>query len=249
MCSTILPDGLLRIPGSSIKEKFKSFIGDYPHMDIYGLLISPDPNHPLSKVIINHWNNIHHATGDNILIILFQPPKELTENYKIYWRERLGNKFEKIFNSWQEVPEQGVAYRFIDLFEEPKIKLTQLPCLVLFTDINDRRAVVRSIPNLAHDKLYIFLLGLFDEMKRCCVNGTSPEIRLKCLERALTSPSAEIKVRLGDMTDYLKNNPAQTIITAISFLLALASQNLIPLTPAVIQALMSLRDSVKKSYK
>jgi hypothetical protein len=259
MCSTIrIPSKPFQHPISKgdkkkLKEakeaEFKSYIAKHPKMLVYGLLLSQDPTHPITDVINDHWYDIHYATGDDILIILYQAPPIWIENYKNYWKNRIEYPhFDKVWERWQGGIEPGIAYSDIDLFN-PKIKLTQLPCLALFTDINDRKAVIRSLPFLEPNSLYKFLLAIFEEIKTCCENQEDSDLRSNCLRNALTSPSARVKEKMGDIAIFLEQHPAQISFTAISFLLALASQNLLPLAPWVMQGLMSIRDTIKQSNK
>ena len=157
---------------------------------------------------------------------------------------QLGESFEKTWQDWQKGLDSGVAYDYLDLFESP-IKPSQLPCLVLFTDPEKHKAVVRSIPNWDVESLYRLFIGMLETISRCY--ELPPEERLECLRSSLTSPSARTLAELAHMkdqvVDYLKQNPAQTVITTVSLVLALATANVLPLCPAVVSILKVVKDT------
>ena len=215
----------------------------FPDVAVYGLLLTQDPKHPISQMLRDRWSRLHHLTGSRFLLVVFQPPSDWSENIKDFWKEQLGEDFEKTWQYWQKGLDSGIAYDYLDLFESP-IKPSQLPCLVLFTDPVKRNAVIVSIPNWDVDSLYRFFTGMVEAIKECY--KLQPDKRLECIRSSLASPNAKILSQLDHMKDmtaeYLKQNPAQTIITTVSFVLALATANVLPLSLSIVSILKVVKD-------
>jgi hypothetical protein len=219
------------------------------HADVYGLLLNVDTNHPIAQVTAKRWDQLHHLTGDSIVVVAFQPPKTFSQDFRDYWREKLGaREYEKAMKAWKK-PVEGRAYDYSGFLEGLRIKETQLPCMVLFTDPHAHEAAIRPIPNWPEDDLYDLLEAIFTDAKEC---GQLPEAeRLEWLKDKLTSPTRRAKDEVGHLTDeafdYCKAHPAWVALTAISFVIALSTGGILPLTPAIIGILKALKDAVASS--
>ena len=219
---------------------------------IYGLLITTDPKHPLSGVIKDRWSEYHHLTGDRFWLVAFDPPAKLSEDFKEYWRRKLGRNFDKVWRAWRKRRgmDPGAAYRHFRLYVRPGSKWPRPPFLVLFTDPDSRRAVVRTLPKWDPESLHELLAGIFEAVVRCC-SEPSPAKRLTCLERSLTSPTARgltlfrhVRARAAEM---FLEHPAMVVGTTASFILALANASVLPL--AGIPGVMAVLEEIKALRK
>ncbi|AKB24775.1 hypothetical protein MSMTP_1306 [Methanosarcina sp. MTP4] len=204
-----------------------------PNINVYGLLLTRDFKHPLSKMVSERWYDLHNLTGSNFLLIAFNPPTEWRDDFKKYWTEKLGEEFEIFWEEWKSGFMPGGAVQYGDLFE-PEIKISQYPCLILFTDPNNlecQKVVVRSLPDWDVDSLYYLLSGMIESIKEC---GKKPEEkRLECLQSSLTSPTAKFldhykHVKMQAL-DYMKKHPSQILLTTANFIFAFSSANILSL--------------------
>jgi len=202
---------------------------------VYGLLLVTDPKHPLAEIVRDHFDELHHLTGEKFLLGVFQPPAQWSEGFKDYWRNQLGKDFESTWQSWQRGLEPGVAYDYTDLFEEP-LKPSQLPCLVLFTDLKEKKAVIRSLPKWDKDNLLKLLINIFGKVKDCC--NYPDDQRMGCLQQSLNSPQTLISDNMtyakDKVIDYSEKNPTKILKTTFSFVLALAGAGVLPIGGSAI---------------
>jgi hypothetical protein len=215
--------------------------------NVYGMLLLSDPNHPLSKAVSDHWNQLHKLTGDKFLLVAFQPPPKLSDSYKDYWKAALGDSFEKVWAEWQKEYDQGMPYDYLGLFD-PKLKPSQMPCLALYTDPSSKRAVVRSIPDWDSDSLYKLLTGICWTIRECSEReNVTPEERLELLREALTSPGAVVGDYAGHFSDraikYLKEHPVEVVFAAGNLTLAILTANILPISPAIVSVLKIVKDT------
>ena len=213
------------------KKATEEILNKVPGVAVYGLLLVPDPTHPLAKTVQDHFYELHHLTGEKFLLGVFQPPAQWSEGFKDYWRNKLGNDFESTWQSWQRGLEPGVSYDYTDLFEEP-LKDSQLPCLALFTDLKEKKAIVRSLPKWNEDEELKLLINIFEKVKDCC--NYSEDQRMGCLQRSLNSPQSLVSDNLAYMKDkaidYLTKNPTEVLIYSINFIEALAGAGFLPIS-------------------
>ncbi len=220
----------------------------FSNVAIYALLLNSDVKHPICDVMREHWSEIHNLTGANIALVAFAPPADWTESLEEYWKKELGNSFDDVWRNWQKPADMGAALSYLDLFAKP-IKTTDLPCLVLFTELDKPEAVLRPLPAWDPDDLYRLLLGLIDDVRDCC--ASPKEARLECLKNKLSSPGAKTLSYLahyaGECTEYVKKHPAQIVGTTLSFILALSTNSVLPLGAATIGILDAVRKVSSKS--
>ena len=238
----------IMFPAFREKQASLELMNRFPDVAVYGLLLTDNPDHPLSKLVEKRWSQLHHMTGSRIMLAAFQPPASWSGGLKEFWREKLGKDFKSVWKEWEKGVDAGLSFDYLELFEEPRIELSQLPCLALFTDPQERKAVVRSLPDWDEDRLYKLLTGLFEEV-RACADREKNE-RLECLERSLTSPGAVFRDHAGHLADkalrYLKGHPAKVALTSLSFVLALATANVLPLSATVISVFTIVKDTFSK---
>jgi hypothetical protein len=231
------------------KQATLELLKRFPDVAVYGLLLNSDLRHPLVQVVKEHWSEIHHLTGSNIFLVAFQPPAEWSGSLENFWKQKLGDSFKKMWKDWQTPLDPGVAFDYLDLFESPEVKPSQLPCLVLFTNLQKRDAVVRSLPNWDADSLYRLLLGMLEDVRECTEQPA--DLRLECLRDSLTSPRARALDCLGHIRDraidYLKKHPAEVVVTTISIVMALGTAQVLPLSAGVIGVLTVAKDAFSKS--
>lgn len=220
-------------------------IKKFKDVTVYGFLLNPDPKHPLEKVLKERWAEIHHLTGEKVMIVATGAPAAYSDDLKEYWKAKLGDDFEKVWAEWKKAPDAGVAYDYLDIFE-PRLEPSQLPCLVLFTNADKREALVRSLPSWDADDLFQLLKNIFSVVRECAELVDEAE-RLERL-RSLTSTSAVILDHLDHIKDeaaeYIEKNPTKVVTTAISFVLALASGHVIALGSAAVTILKAIKDAL-----
>jgi len=225
------------MPGWDLNNLFKKVDG----VSVYGLLLTTDTKHPLSKVVSERWYELHNLTGPKFLLVAFHPPLEWLETYRDYWKKELGDDFENIWDRWNCSYEPGVAYRYLDFFE-PKLKLSEFPCLVLFTSVEDlekQKVVVRSLPEWDTDSLYQLLIGMTESILECCDKPIDE--RMECLRSSLTSPTARSLIYYKHFKnislDYMKKNPAKVIGLTAGFILSLANSSILPIGATAVAIL------------
>ncbi|MDR3566606.1 MAG: hypothetical protein P4L43_01115 [Syntrophobacteraceae bacterium] len=216
-----------------------------PDMTAYGMLLLDDPNHPMAQLVRERWSEIGNMTGDKFLLFSFERPEKWTKTYLKYWRNKLGDQFDAMWKEWQEVPDPGAAYGFVSLFKPP-LTPKQLPCLVLFTDAEKRKAVVRPIPNWEKNDLYELLKAIATVVQDA---ATKPkEERLDYLRDELSSPGARFGAAAGHIgaqaLDYFRQHPALVVSTAISVVLGLSGAGLLMLPAAAIAVLNILKETI-----
>jgi len=213
---------------------------------VYGFLLNPDPTRPLAQVMRERWTEIHHLTGERVMIVATEVPDKWSDNLKEYWKNKLGTDYGKVWQEWQRRPDAGVAFQYMDLFS-PHLDQSQLPCLVLFTNPEELRAVVRPLPDWDADSLFHLLRNLLGAIRKCAEQPDEAK-RLECLEHSLTSPVALVSADLDYMkdkaVDYIKHHPAQVMTTTIGFVLALATGNVLALSPVAVTILKAVKDAV-----
>jgi hypothetical protein len=231
----------------TLKEKKATLklIKQVPDVAVYGFLLSTDLDDSLAEMVKKRWSELHHLTGERFLLGVFQPPAKWEASYRTYWRKHLGKDFDRIWREWQEFAGGGVAYDYLDLFK-PKLKPSQLPCLVLFTDPMERKAVIRLLPKWDVESLYqlfIYMVEAIDECSDC-----PKERRLECLRKSLTSPSARTIAYFGyfkrKALDYLRKHPAKAFVTTASLVAALGTGSILPLAPGALEVLKALKKAL-----
>ena len=222
-------------------------ISRIPEVVVYGFLLSSSSHDSVSNFLTERWQDLHHLTGDRFLLVVFTPPASLEDSYKTYWKKRLGASFSRGWQDWKKFTGDGIAYDYLNLFK-PGLKPSQLPCLVLFTDPKDRKAIIRTIPaDWDIEGLHQLFVGIIETVHECY--DVPKEARLEFLRKSLTSPTVRAKAYLAYMADkamtYMKNNPAKVITTTAGVVLALGTGSILPLAPSAIAVLMEIKNAVK----
>jgi len=242
-------DERILVPGLPIVEGEKNatleLMKQFPNVAAYGMLLLGDPKHPMAQLVSERWPEISNMTGDQFALFVFDRPTEWTQSYMRYWQNKLGDNFDSTWKDWQAPPEPGAAYGYISLFKPP-LTIEQLPCLVLFTDPEDRTAVVRPIPDWDKDSLFGLLKAIAATVQE---SASEPrEQRLEFLRRELTSPGARFKATAGHLASkaiaYFKEHPATVTSTAISVVLGLSGAGLFTLPAVAISVLGVLKDTI-----
>jgi hypothetical protein len=235
--------------GSDKKPEGKPIIKDLEDYNykIYGMLLSNGSTHNLSQVVDNNWMEIHKMTGDEFLLIAFQAPKNWNEHYKDELKQIVGDSFEQYWKESEPDALRGRSYDFLDKFE-PKIELSQLPCLVLFTDPKKDKpdAVVRTIPNWDERSLYEFLSKMLWTIREISNQKyDTDDERLYVLRDKLNNPTAEAmdyyEYAKDKTVDYLRQNPAKIVKASASFVITIATGNIIILSPVVVELLKTMK--------
>ncbi len=241
---------IVMLPGRT-KEATEELLRKLPDIKVFGLLLVSDPSHPINNVIRNRWSELHHLTGNNIALVAFQPPAQWAPSLEDYWREQLGSSFQQTWADWQSGRglEAGVALDYLDLVREPKLKPSDLPCLALFTSLDDTTAVIRSVPRWDEDSLFNLITTILETVRECAA-ATDNE-RLECLRKRLTSPEVLALTTVGHagqkISDYLRQHPALVVTTSVNFVLALATGNVLPLSVTVVAVLKVVKNTFAKS--
>jgi len=222
----------------------------FPNAAAYGMLLLDDPKHPMAELVRERWSEINNLTGTQFVVFAFERPAEWTQNYMRYWQNKLGNQFKPTWKKWQDAPDPGAAYGYLSLFK-PALTPEQLPCLVLFTDPQERQVVVRPIPDWDKDSLFSLLKGIATVVQQ---STDKPQAeRLEWLRQELTSPGARFKSAAGHIgslaLDYFKQHPAVVVSTAISVALGLSGAGLYTVPTAAVSVLNVLKDTLSGGAK
>jgi hypothetical protein len=54
-----------------------------------GLLLIDNKNHPLTKLVRQRWDVLHHLTGQDFLLVISQPPATWSDAFRDYWKAKL----------------------------------------------------------------------------------------------------------------------------------------------------------------
>ncbi|MDD2462980.1 MAG: hypothetical protein PHI97_03215 [Desulfobulbus sp.] len=254
---TPIPEEDLPIDSKSIimppgggPEKTKELLRQLPLAKVFGLLLSADTKSALAEVVRTRWSELHHLSGEEFVVVAFDAPNEWTPLMEEYWKQHLGDRFDEIWGDWQKKRglEAGSAFEWRDLFDPP-IASKDLPCLVLFTDLESKQAVVRPIPDWDADTLYRFLMAQFDAVRSCCAQPL--EERLACLKASVGSTGGKLHTYTEHFAEtawhYLKEHPTTVAMTTVNLLVALATANVIPLTGKTLAILKVVKDLFGKS--
>ncbi len=233
-------------PGRS-REATTRLLAQLPDVAAYGFLLTPDLRHPAAAVVRDRWSELDHRSGSRFALVAFQPPATWARSLVDRWRADLGPDFDQAWQDWQDGYglEAGAAYDYLDYFKtDPPLRAADLPCLVIFTSLTDRHAIVRPLPDWSEDEVFAFLGAIIDETLQQL--DAPPAERLDRLRAALTAPGAQTRATLGHLADrafgYLKAHPAIAVTTALNVVIALGTGNVLPLGLAVLKVLTSIRD-------
>lgn len=214
---------------------------------VFGFLLSTAPDDSLAEMVTKRWSELHYLTGEKFLLGVFQPPAGWEASYRTYWRKHLGKDFSRIWLEWQKFAGRGIAYNYLDFFT-PKLKPSQLPCLVLFTDPMKRKAMVRPLPKWDVESFYQLFVCMVEAIYEC--TDVPLALRLDCLRKSLTSPSARTRAYFGYSTtkalDYLRKNPAKAVVTTASLVAALGTGTILPLAPGALAVMKALKEGLGK---
>jgi hypothetical protein len=233
------------LPAGQDPARTKEILARIPNVKVYGLLLSADSKSALADVVRTRWSELHHLSGDEFVVVAFDPPHEWADGLEDYWRKQLGEGFEELKKA---APGAGAAFEWRDLFSPP-ISAKDLPCLVLFADLESKEAAVRSIPNWDADAIYRFLMAQFDAVRECC--GSPQGERLACLRDSISSPGAKARSYLGHISEitahFVKEHPTTVMMTTVNLAVALGTANVIPLTGTALGALKVIKEVFGKS--
>jgi hypothetical protein len=217
----------------------------FPNVVAYGMLLLDNPKHAMAQLVRKKWSEISNLTGDRFVLFSFERPATWTENYVCYWRNRLGSEFEPTWKKWQDAVDPGTAYSYMSLFK-PALTPNDLPCLVLFTDPEERKGVIRPIPDWDEDSLFDLLRAIATTVQESA--DKPKEERLEWLAEELTSPSARFRASAGHAgslaLDYCKQHPAKVASIGISLVLALSGAGVLVLPPALVAVINVLKDTI-----
>ena len=246
----LAPEERMMMLAGRTKDATEAMIRRLPNVGVYGLLMTSDPEDSLSQVVRKRWAELHHRSGDHVLLLGFNPPDTWAEALLDDWRSQLGDAFDTTWADWQRGYglEAGAALGYLDFVTGPEVKATDLPCIVLFTDLEGKKAVVRPLPDWPPDELFDLLGAMIDVMVEC-VAIVPAEERLERLRATLTSPSKRARVSLRHVFDraagYLREHPAVVASTTVSLIIALATANVLPLSAGVLAILNEAKDTLK----
>ncbi len=228
------------------QEATTQLLARLPDVAAYGFLLIPDSQQPAAAVVRDRWSELDHRSGNRFALVAFQPPAVWARALVERWKTDLGPDFDPAWQDWQDGYglEPGAAYDYLDYFQtEPPLRAADLPCLVIFTSLTDRQAIVRPLPNWSQANLFDLLGAIIDEVREQL--DAPPAERLDRLRAALTSPGARTRATLGHLADqalaYLKAHPATAVVSALSVVIALGTGNVLPLAPTVLKVLTDVR--------
>jgi hypothetical protein len=218
---------------------------------VYGLLLTPDADHAFTKMITARWDDLHHMTGNKFLLLAFQPPGTFSREFKSSWQRELGKGFDAVWGKWQKAKTAAHgAYEFQDMFEDRSVRRSEMPCLVLFTSPEAKRAAILRVPDWSDEDVWKFLEAVCDTIDECA-RKPDPELRLAALQSSLTSFSARTKSKLGHLAAkaeaYVGANPVRVAITTISIVIASSTASFIPIGAAGITFMKDIAGILKSA--
>jgi hypothetical protein len=243
-------DERMLLPAGRSPQATATILGKLDEVAVYGFLLVPDPDHPVGAAVRDNWPLLDHRSGPHVALVAFEPPTTWAPAIVDRWRRQLGESFDATWAGWQQSYglEPGAAYDYLDRFGvHPPLRAADLPCLVLFCDPQERRAVVRPIPDWAPEEVRDFLEATIDTILEHVDDPRSE--RLDNLAAALTSPGSGFRMTLGRLLqralEYVKEHPVLIVTTTLSAVAALGTANVLPLSAAAVAALTALHDDLK----
>lgn len=220
-----------------------------PGIAVYGFLLVPDPAHPLAAAIADSWSLLDHRSGPHVALVAFEPPRQWAAATVAAWRDRLGTDFAATWTDWQASYglEPGAAYDYVDAFRtDPPLRNSDLPCLVLFCDPVERRAIVSPVPDWPAADLAQFLGSVVDTLVDHV--GDPVAERLDNLAAELTAPGAVFRSRLGRLVhkalDWAKAHPAKIVTAVVDLALLLGTGNVLPLSATAVAVLKEAKSDL-----
>jgi hypothetical protein len=153
-------------------EETEQFIDAHPYQ-FYAILLGRDSDKALKDYFEKNWTNLHYMSGDECLLLSVYTPQRVDETIKMYWENKLGDSFEKIFNKSAEV---AWTYSYA---RQLGVSFNKLPCLFIGTDLKKNSGIVVNIPPLGEKDL-LSLFELFFQKTREA-SGLDSEARLKAI--------------------------------------------------------------------
>lgn len=237
-------------PGQKTPNMTRELLTKLPRYRVYGLMLTPERDHPFTKLITARWDDLHALTGERMLVLAFKPPKGFSREFKSFWRKELGKDFSDIWDKWVRSSDARSSYNFVNTFQDRRILRTEMPCLALFTAPDAQRAVILRIPDWSNDDVWTYLKAVFDTIDKCA-RLADPEARFDALRHSLTSFPARAKTILGHLTtratDYVREHPIKVMASTMSVIIALANASLIPIGAAGIIFMKDILGIVKST--
>ena len=140
----------------------------------YAILLGRDIDTFLKDYVADNWKNLHYLSGNNCLFLSIYPPKEIDEEIRDYWKEKLGDKFEKILD---KIPSAAWSYEYGRVLGIP---FKKLPCLFLGTNLKEDEGFVIKIPGWNKKDLTSLFEFIFDKINSASELNESE--RLKKIE-------------------------------------------------------------------
>lgn len=127
----------------------------------------------------------------------------------------------------------------------PPLRADDLPCIAIFCDPKENRAIVRAVPNWSPDDLFGFLCGIIDTINDHVAGPI--DRRLDKLANSLNTPGVRARTFFGhyfhNAYDYCKSHPAKVVGVALSAVLAF--NPVLALSAAGVEVMTSLDNIVK----
>jgi len=140
-----------------VMEDLEKFITEHQY-PFYAILLGRDTDTFLKDYVANNWKNLHYLSGNNCLFLSIYPPKQVDEEIIDYWKTKLGDKFD---NVWDKIPTPAWSYEY---GRHLGIPFEKLPCLFLGINLKKHEGIVLKIPEWGDRDLTSLFEFVFGKM-------------------------------------------------------------------------------------
>lgn len=159
--SHLRPDHLIPIePSEDINKIFGKEYGEYP---FYGFFLYSSFDQYIIDFVSENAPFLQKASGDSVLLSVFENPKNWGLRWKQYWQEKLGPEFEEKFAQWSTILPEDRDFVY-DLADVLGIDNNLIPCIIFVKSFQDNQ--ILCVPIIRNkDDLQAYFVALFQITK------------------------------------------------------------------------------------
>jgi hypothetical protein len=143
----------------------------------YVILLGLDSDTALKDYVVQNWTNLHYMSGNECLLLSAYKPQAGDEEVKRYWKDKLGNSFERFYNN---SPLAAWSYSYA---QQLGVHMDKLPALFIGTDLAEDRGLVVQIPPWNATDLRRLFERIFQKTHEA--SKLDSEQRLKAIEDSI----------------------------------------------------------------
>lgn len=153
-----------------VMEDLEKFITEHQY-PFYAILLGRDTDTFLKDYVANNWKNLHYLSGTNCLFLSIYPPKQVDEEIINFWKKKLGDKFDNI---WDKIPTSAWSYEYGRYLGIP---FEKLPCLFLGTNLKKNEGIVLKIPEWSEKNMTSLFEFIFDKINNASELNENERLR------------------------------------------------------------------------